>query len=215
VRSQAKGGSVWTARHLFATTQDDTVDGASAFDSVTIDAAPSPSKLVFIGSELVDGNLGGVSGADSLCQDLASAAGHSGSFKAWISDDTSSPYARFTRSTLPYELVDGTLIADDWSDLTDGAIDHAINIDEYGAGSISTFAYTFTMTDGRAGLFGSASSSCYGLDCHCSNWSTTRTSGPPYEGSAVAQSSATNGRWTDYSFVNACGGPYRIYCFEQ
>jgi hypothetical protein len=78
--------------------------------------------------------------ADSRCQALAEGAGLSGTFKAWISGrvDTGSgpvPHGavdRFTQATVPYELVNGTKVADDWADLTDGTLDHAIELDGRG-----------------------------------------------------------------------------------
>ena len=79
--------------------------------------------------------LGGVTGADSVCQARANAAGLSGTFKAWISGGSysSSPASRFTRSTvLPYVRIDGAVVANDWNDLTDGTIQNPINIDEFG-----------------------------------------------------------------------------------
>src|SRR5690242_2782849 len=78
-------------------------------------------KLVFVTSTLQTGNLGGLTGADMICQARAAAGGLRGIFKAWLSDTTASPSTRFTRSKKPYVLLDGTVIANNWADLTDGS----------------------------------------------------------------------------------------------
>ena len=50
---------------------------------------------------------------------------------AWLSDSTASPSSRFTHSSVPYVLPDGTtVVANDWADLTGGTLQHLINMDE-------------------------------------------------------------------------------------
>ena len=195
------------------------VAGPAATDSVTIPLPPPPGKTVFVTSTTGSGSLGGVTGADAVCQARATAAGLSGTYKAWLSAGTysSSPASRFTRSlSQPYVRTDGVQIAANWAALTDGAIDAPINVNEFGATQTSpSMVYSFTMTDGSNGLFGSSSEDCYGGDCHCSGWTSTATQGNPIPGSAVAQVSQTNDDWTDYSFGNFCGGSYGFYCFQQ
>lgn len=91
-------------------------------------SAPTvPAKIVFVTSAKATANYNGLPQADTVCQKLATAAGLSGTFRAWLSNATDSPSTRFTQSTGPYKLVDGTQIADNWTDLTDGTIDNPIN----------------------------------------------------------------------------------------
>ena len=40
----------------------------------------------------------------------------------WLSTASASPSTRFTQATVPYILPNGTWIARDWADLTDGSI---------------------------------------------------------------------------------------------
>ena len=88
---------------------------------------------VFVTSTTHDGNLGGLAGADAICQARAAAAGLPGTYLAWLSDGSASPATRFlTQSAGPYRLVNGTTIADDWADLTSGDLDAPINITETG-----------------------------------------------------------------------------------
>lgn len=173
-------------------------------------------KNVFVTSQAHTGDFGGLSGADAFCQSSAMNAGLSGTYKAWLSDSTGSPSTRFTPSSVPYRLVDGTTIASDWNDLTDGTINTPINLDEYGNAASSSMVFSFTMTDGTAGVFQSASSNCYGGDCHCNDWTNANGQGSPTPGSAVGQTSKSNDDWTDYSYYNGCGPTGQpIYCFEQ
>src|SRR5687768_3468798 len=69
--------------------------------------------LVFATSQKFTGNLGGVAGADRKCQDLATAPGVGlpGTYMAWLSDSTNSPFTRFVKSPGPYQLVTGEKVA--------------------------------------------------------------------------------------------------------
>ncbi len=179
---------------------------------------PLNGKIVFVTSQSYTGDFGGVTGGDTICQNVANNVGLSGTFMAWISgsDYSSSPAARFTPSTIPYILMDGTTIANDWNDLIDGTIQNPINITEEGILTTQHSVFSFTQTDGTPGLFGDITSTCYDDDCHCNNWTNANQNGNPTPGSAVGMISATNDDWTDYSFVNACGPTgMSIYCFQQ
>ena len=97
--------------------------------------ADQHEKTVFITSAKFKGNLGGLAGADDKCQaeaDDPASIVPSGTYLAWLSDGTDSPDTRFTKSAHPYILLDGTKIAENYTDLTDGTILHAINIDSTG-----------------------------------------------------------------------------------
>ena len=78
------------------------------------------------------GNLGGLAGAHAICQQLAAGAGLTGTYRAWLSDALSGPASTMVHSSVPYVLVGGERIADNWADLTDGSIEHAIDRDEHG-----------------------------------------------------------------------------------
>ncbi|MBN9163842.1 MAG: hypothetical protein J0I07_22935 [Myxococcales bacterium] len=165
---------------------------------------------VFVTSTSYDGNLGGLSGADAKCQVHADAAGLSGTFKAWLSDATGSPSTRFTRSADPYALVDGTVIADDYAELTSGSLQHPIDKTETGG------APPVQPVFGRAVVWTGTSESgnVYWLTHTCSNW-TSSVYDP--QGNIVAILGETN-ETTGWSF--AYGGTYcdrmnALFCFEQ
>ena len=109
--------------------------GIDANGKIVCSAPPPPpaaSKQVFVTSKTYSLGFGGVVGADKQCATLATAAGLSGTFKAWISDSTTSPATSFAQSSAPYKQVDGTVIANDWADLVDGVLAIGIKVDENG-----------------------------------------------------------------------------------
>ena len=76
--------------------------------------ADQHEKTVFITSAKFKGNLGGLAGADDKCQAEADGPASivpSGTYLAWLSDGTDSPDTRFTKSSHPYMLPDGTKLA--------------------------------------------------------------------------------------------------------
>jgi hypothetical protein len=147
------------------------------------------------------GDLGGLSGADATCQQQADDAGLPGTFKAWLSDDAASPATRFTHSATPYQLVDGTVVANDWNDLTSGSLRHGIAMTATGWSSFAT-AWTDTQPNGQL------------VDAvkDCQGWT--------FGGSAqlgavgVAAPDSTDAHWTD-SGADPCAYGRVLYCFQQ
>ncbi|MBU1241251.1 hypothetical protein KKF84_15400 [Myxococcota bacterium] len=80
-----------------------------------------------------DGELCSAGTCALTCQNLANAAGLSGTFMAWLIDDTESPSTRFYLSNVPSVLTTGNVVAYNWTDLTDGAINRGINRTQTGA----------------------------------------------------------------------------------
>ena len=90
-------------------------------------------KVVFMTSAIYTGNLGGVSGADQKCQDAATSANLTGTCKAWVADATSQPIDTFTKSSVPYVLLDGNYVVDNWDQMAASLTPHnAIDVDENG-----------------------------------------------------------------------------------
>ena len=197
---------------------------------------PQEGKVVFVSSQLFNGNFGGgqrVLGhleADQRCQDAATEASLSGSFKAWISGrvDTGEgplPHGvadRFTQSADPYRLVNGTQVADDWADLVDGSLDHAIDLDEYGnpVGE-ETRVWTNTRTDGTAWDNSRQCAVGPSIDipglwtwsCGAPSW-TAGDCG--FQSGKYGQANSTSGSWTGTGSSNiGCSSQFHLYCFEQ
>lgn len=186
---------------------DDDCDGTvDANDTDCQPAVPPTPKVIFLTKGLHDGDFGGLTEADAICQAEAQAAGLSGTFKAWLSDTYESPATRFTKNGSPYQLVDGTVIAIDWNDLTDGIIDHPIHLDATGTPSLQAL-YVWTNTlphsvpDNNSGapFFDS-----------CFDW---RDVTGEFTGN-VGSTNSTNSNWTDFTHVN-CFFRNPLYCFEQ
>jgi cysteine-rich repeat protein len=184
-------------------------DGNDVDDDGCSNTCQTPSKNVFAAGTLHDGNFGGLVGADAWCQQLADNAGLPGTYMAWLSDDGGSPSTRFTQSAEPYTLVDGTVVADNWADLTDGSLDHAIDLDENGvtppAGYTGICAYTSTVWSNTtpSGTLLNASQDCGG-------WTGTG-------GSAWGRWTDVGTNWTQWCSGGLCTGAWvtSVYCFQQ
>src|SRR5262245_34663924 len=74
-------------------------------------------RRVFVtsSSPVQTGALGGVTVADEFCQSTADRRQLGGTWKAWLSTSDGSPSTRFTQSSVPYRLLDGTIVAKSWS----------------------------------------------------------------------------------------------------
>jgi len=169
---------------------------------------PTPKK-VFVTSQTFSGDLGGLDGADAICDQAAGAAGLSGTYRAWLGDDSEGPNQRFTRSG-PYALLDGTIIAFGWDGLTDGTLLAPINLDEFGQLVPSPgVAWTNVEVEGNRM---SPDPSLPDADSHCDNWTYEAVDHVGRGG----RSDTTLGPWTATrsSFV-ACISQLRLYCFEQ
>jgi len=162
------------------------------------------ARTVFITSQAYAPVLdfAGLDDADALCQQHATAAGFAGSFKAWLSDETSSPSTRFTRSAGPYVLPDGTLVAAGWDDLVDctnpNCLFHPIDLDEFQAPAAGDYAWTGTT---QAGEVDADEGTCVG-------WTSTDTGG-------AAGRVDSLGGWTSVLYGRYCGLALHLYCFQQ
>ena len=159
------------------------------------------AKYVFVTSEAVPATLGSALLADANCQAVAASAGLGGTWMSWTSDITTSPAMRFTKSMLPYKLLDGTKIAHDWADLTNGNIEHGINMTETSeALSTQDNVWTGTKPDGK--YSGVA----------CDNWVALN---PATVDAGVGIVGATGTDWTASAAPAKCSLNARLYCFQQ
>jgi hypothetical protein len=201
-------------------TQQTCVNGAwtSANDCEYVcvgNACSENPKLVFVTSKVFEGGaLGGLRGADMMCQSLARAAGLRGTYLAWLSDVTGSPATRFSRNGGPYGLLDGTELSHNWTELAGvGIIVNGISRTELktlpGAGTSAcgpTAVWTNTKNDGTLNDVGFS----------CDDWSN------PF-GMGAALGVATFGTlgWTDECMETSattttpCAQTAALYCFEQ
>ncbi len=165
--------------------------------------ADQHEKTVFVTSAVFDGNLGGLTGADDKCQAEADGPASivpSGTYLAWLSDGIDSPDTRFTKTSHPYMLSDGTKIAEDFTDLTDGSILHSIDIDPTGKSLGLRKFWTGTNPDGSTAQ----------PFVTCGGWVD-----PPDRSWGMVGSTKLTG--TDWSLhlKRWCTRVYRLACFQQ
>jgi cysteine-rich repeat protein len=168
------------------------------------------SRIVFVTSTMHTGNLGGLVGADAICNARAASANLSGIYKAWLSTDqlNGTPATRFVQSTVPYRKVDGVLVANNWADLIDGTIASPIDKTELngappvGNTSCAVGAVTVWSATTISGTLSDPIRTC-------TNW--TSTSGGSNWGRAIASDST----WTNWCSGGICSWSSPIYCFQQ
>ena len=164
-------------------------------------------RVAFATSTTHTGDLGGLAGADAICNARAQEAGLQGTYMAWLSTDADSPSTRFTQSTVPYMLPDNNKVADDWADLTDGTLSFAVARTETGANSVDTsemcggsvrLARTGTNEFGTQGA-----SICVDFSSSLANNSST-----------IGRSASTMSQWSNCGELG-CDVLLPIYCFQQ
>jgi len=92
-------------------------------------------------------------------------------YAVWLADDVNgSPDTRFVKSfAQPYVRTDNKLVANDWTDLTNGSIANPLNIDQNGnpvlaTGGISANVRSHVRTNGAKDV---------GEANDCGNWTST------------------------------------------
>ena len=158
---------------------------------------------VFITSTQQNGNLGGVSGANMICQNLADDQGIGGRYLAWISDSLgNSPDTNFNKVTVPYRLVDNTLVASNYADLIDctnpGCLINSITLDQNGNTRMGA-VWTSTNNDGTAFM-----------PNNCQNWTIDGI----LPGGRLGNSPSTDSTWTS-QITDECNISGYLYCFGQ
>ena len=90
-------------------------------------AAGAQQSRVFVTDTGYEGNLGGLAGADAICQAQGNAVYPGTFWVAWLSTSTVDAVDRLTASGPFVRASDpSTIIADDIADLTDGSLDNPV-----------------------------------------------------------------------------------------
>jgi len=179
-----------------------------------IPQARDPYYRVFVTSQTYDGNLSGLEGADNKCQTLANNQGLGGMWKAWLSTGGISASSRLYHSLNgPYKLLNGNIVAYNWSDLTSINEDNTnyirshIKIDEKDIEVTSPYK-AFTGTDVIGNPIPGVG------EGWCISW--TNIGGiNNYQAGRVGLTGRMNSDWTTTSDSEDCGFFWRLYCFEQ
>jgi hypothetical protein len=166
-------------------------------DAGTIDATPTGPLKAFVSSTLTTGNIGGLTGADTLCNNAAKAASLPGTYTAWLSTSTVNAIDRI-KTNGPWQLVNGTEIAATRGDLTKGTLSKRFDKDEKGNTPPPEEDRVWTAT-GPNGTFTAGD---------CNAWGGTGGSG------LVGEAEQTNNGWTALT-NEACTEVNRVFCLQQ
>jgi hypothetical protein len=172
--------------------------------TIAVEAADSNGKTVFVTKASFKSNLGGLAGADAKCQaeaDDPASIVPPGTYLPWLSDGQDSPDARFTKSSHPYVRPDGTKIAENYTDLTDGSILNTISIDATGQAGV--YDQYWTGTDANGTSLKNKNT--------CNAWEST----PPIP--VYGMTGHTTKKTTSWSSYRGyyCRRAYRLVCFQQ
>ena len=159
-------------------------------------------RVVFASSVEYQGfALDGLYGADQRCRMLAALAmlPNFGTYRAWLSDSTTTAADRILHSRGRYVLTNGLVVADDWDALVSGTLQHPIDTTELS--ELDGFcAWTGTYASGLPAL-GSSS---------CDDWSGK--DGLQKGGNGYGDEF---GEWWSFFEHAPCGSECAIYCFEN
>jgi hypothetical protein len=164
------------------------------------DGACISGRYVFVTKATRLPDYGSAAKADAFCASAAKGAGFVGTWLSWTSDATTSPAMRFTGATVPYRLLDGTVVAGGWTQLTSGTLMGPIDLDEANGSQANAEVWTGTATDGT-----------YSGDS-CSDWTSTSSMTPPY--ATTGNTSKTDSTWTD-AYLQFCNRVQHLFCFQQ
>jgi len=144
----------------------------------------------------------GLAGADDACTTAATGAGQTGTWTAWLSDNATDAADRINNGGgAPYQLINGTVIANNMADLLDGTLDAPILIDESGNTVAGAFqVWTSTAADGINPGVGT-----------CTNWSIN----DPERFARIGLADAVDRTWSDEGGGNPCSVFNRLYCFAD
>ncbi|MDD3021100.1 MAG: hypothetical protein PHX61_09035, partial [Alphaproteobacteria bacterium] len=157
---------------------------------------------VFVTSTTYQGNLGGLSGADSICNGRAAASsyGLSSKWKAILSGSTMDAANRIPWNWGTLRNMVGDAVVDGgFPDLWDGTLDMPILYSETGTQPTGTVRTTTHST----GNWNSGKSACSNYAAAESNWE-----------SSGGLANQVNYNWANYSEA-ACSYSYPIYCIED
>lgn len=179
--------------------------GADSTSGEGTDGVGTSEHRAFVTSGTYTGGLGGVSGADSTCNSVASAAGLSRTYKAILGDSSTSADDRLAFSGSIY-IVDSndekTLVAGSGSDLwntSSSDLTNQINIDENGD-TVTSDDYVWTGTTSEGGEQTS----------NCSDWSSSSSGVNGFYGNLDLIGEG----WVEYDF-GSCDQSFHLYCVSQ
>lgn len=164
--------------------------------TATFDPGGVQPNFMFVTSTTHTPDLGGLSGADAICQSRAQAAGLPGSYRAWLSTSMINAINRLG-SASGWMLTNGHPFANATGDLAAGKVLWPPAVDEAGAQQPSSFVWTGTQGNGSSNTDGA-----------CSDWTTASSSAFATLGTTLGVTDS----WSADAAV-ACTEPLRLFCF--
>lgn len=170
-------------------------------------------KLIFVTSDEYTGDLqsegegaNGLDGADKICQRSAAAANLTGTWVAWLSDDSADAISRVTGDGPWYTVDKGTLIFKNRASLT-GYPYYRIYLDEYGSTvPENALAWTGTNIGGKKIM-----------NKNCSNWTIADSCSEDSCKGVAGNTLSTSNSWTNDTAYDCYskGDNKRLLCLEQ
>ncbi len=159
-------------------------------------------------STLHTGSLGGLAGADAVCQARADAVPLGGTYKAWLSDTSTNAADRLVQYPGRYVRTDGMVIANGWGELTSGAIENPIDKTELDSVPPAT---TNSCTSGGPAVWTNTMSDGTKSTADCAGW----TSAASTDVALTGNHDQTSSWWTDICSSHNCDKQALLYCIEQ
>lgn len=173
--------------------------GCGSSSSGGAGSGSSRKRIFLTSSGYVGGTLGGLSGADTICNTHATAANLGGTWKAWLSDSSNNAIDRISDVGPWYDVTQNILLFNNKTNLTTTPA-NGIGWTEFGIFVPSSGAI---WTGTNAGGLKNANT--------CGNWSSTAARGE--EGDTYD----TGNAWTQWSLSPDCTSvyPFKLICIEQ
>jgi len=175
----------------------------NAAEAVTANFTAITTNLVFVSSSSHPPNLGGTAPYDTICNQLATAAGINNAagtnFSAWISDANSNALARLGNAT-GWVRMDGRVFASTRIGLLNGQIFNPVRFTETGADAGDTFYMTGTSHDGTTAI-----------NNNCLNWTTNANTSGWLAGAVYGGPAG----WSAGAGQNCANGNYPLLCMMK
>jgi hypothetical protein len=158
-------------------------------------------RFVFVTSRTTAGDIDGLEGADTFCQEHADASPRleGRKFRAWLSTADTPANGRLPRGTRPYRRTDGVVVQTSFDKILEGPLLQPINVDENGIVVPTSMVWTGSSAQGNFA----------GADC--GGWYLAASTQTADVGSA----SAVDVSWSNRGAEGACHQLARFYCFEN
>ena len=180
----------------------DPSDPLFAEAAVCTDACTWKGVIVFLTSESMKGDFGGVDGADAVCRSFAKGAGLQkwDQYRAWLSVGASTAASRVPLVDRPYYRLDGLKIAENSGEMLSSKLLQPMNISEKKEDLGPSKVWTNTLPDGTT----------TSEQDDCQSFSSADLSVLAYVGFAKK----TDSQWTHAEAISYCDQDARLYCFS-